>query len=39
MPSGIPLKLQGYIEFVDWTGPVICEDKRGFIENALPPIL
>jgi REP element-mobilizing transposase RayT len=36
---GIPLKLQDYIELVDWTGRAIREDKRGYIDHHLPPVL
>jgi REP element-mobilizing transposase RayT len=39
IPKGIPLQLQAYIELVDWTGRTILEDKRGYIDNNLPPIL
>jgi REP element-mobilizing transposase RayT len=39
MPKGIPMKLQDYIELVDWTGRAIREDKRGHIDNNLLPIL
>ena len=37
--AGIPFGLSAYIELVDWTGKIIRDDKRGFIDNALPPIL
>ena len=37
--AGIPYKLKDYIELVDWTGKVIRDDKRGYIENSLPNIL
>jgi hypothetical protein len=33
------LHLQDYIQLVDITGRVIRENKRGFIDNNLPPIL
>ena len=32
-------QLKGYVELVDVTGRVIWEDKRGYINNNLPPIL
>lgn len=39
MPQGIPFKLTDYIELVDLTGRAIREDKRGYIDNSLSPIL
>ena len=39
MPQGLPFHLQDYIQLVDITGRAIREDKRGCIENNLPPIL
>jgi hypothetical protein len=36
---GIPFAYQDYLELVDWTGRFIRNDKRGFIESQLPPIL
>jgi len=39
MPEGLPFRLQDYLELVDLTGRMIREDKRGFIDNAEPPIL
>ena len=39
MPQGLPFKLTDYLELVELTGRVIREDKRGYIENNLPPIL
>jgi REP element-mobilizing transposase RayT len=39
MPHGLPFKLTDYLELVELTGRVIREDKRGYIENNLPPIL
>ena len=39
MPKGLPLKLEDYIQLVELTGRCIHQNKRGFIDNALPPIL
>ncbi|WP_026244559.1 hypothetical protein [Dasania marina] len=39
MPQGIPFHLKDYIELVDWTGRDIRNDKRGAINQQLPPIL
>ena len=39
MPEGLPFNLKDYLELVDWTGRIIREDKRGAIDNHLPPIL
>ena len=39
MPQGLPLHLQDYVQLVDITGRAIRENKRGFIDNNLPPIL
>jgi len=36
---GILFAYRDYLELVDWTGRIIRNDKRGFIDNALPPIL
>lgn len=36
---GIPFKLSDYLELVDWTGRILRDDKRGHINNKLPPIL
>jgi len=36
---GIPFKLEDYMELVDWSGRIIRDDKRGYIQNSLPPIL
>jgi REP element-mobilizing transposase RayT len=38
-PAGIRLAFQDYLELVDWSGRMICKDKRGFIDTGLPPIL
>jgi hypothetical protein len=37
--KGIPLQLQDYVELVDWTGRAILENKKGYIDSSLPPIL
>ena len=39
MPKGLPFRLTDYLELVDWTGRSIREDKRGAIDENLPPIL
>ncbi|MGL6159893.1 transposase [Microbulbifer sp.] len=39
MPAGLPFRLQDYLELVDWSGRCLREDKRGAIEEKLPPIL
>jgi REP element-mobilizing transposase RayT len=36
---GVPFKLKDYLELVDWTGRIIREDKRGYIDKQLPDIL
>ena len=37
--TGIPFYLEDYLQLVDWTGRIIREDKRGAINQNLPPIL
>ncbi len=37
--TGLPFKLDDYLELIDWTGRVIRPDKRGSIDAELPPIL
>ena len=37
--QGIFFAFRDYLELVDWTGRIIRNDKRGFIDNELPPIL
>jgi hypothetical protein len=39
MPAGLPFRLQDYLELVDWTGRQIRTDKRGSIDQKVPPIL
>ncbi|MBB3063473.1 transposase [Microbulbifer rhizosphaerae] len=39
MPTGLPFRLQDYLELVDWSGRCLREDKRGAITEQLPPIL
>ena len=39
MPEGLPFKLMDYIELVEWTGKQMCSNKRGVIDEKLPPIL
>lgn len=39
MPKGLHFRLADYLELVDWTGRVMCDDKRGAIAENLPPIL
>jgi REP element-mobilizing transposase RayT len=35
----IPYRFQDYLALVDWTGRAIRDDKRGFIDPQLPPII
>jgi REP element-mobilizing transposase RayT len=37
--NGIPCGFRDYLDLVDWTGRIIRDDKRGFIDHELPPIL
>ena len=36
---GLPFLLKDYLELVDWTGRILRHDKRGSINDNLPPIL
>jgi REP element-mobilizing transposase RayT len=37
-PDGISFRLMDYIEWVDWVGRLIREDKRGYINGSQPAI-
>ncbi|TBW46426.1 transposase [Marinobacter halodurans] len=39
MPTGLPFRLEDYLELVDWTGRQLRDDKKGHIPEVLPPIL
>jgi len=39
MPKGLPFRLVDYLQLVEQTGRIIREDKRGFIDASLPPLL
>ncbi len=39
MPKGIAMRMNDYLELVDWTGRILREDKRGAIPENLPPLL
>jgi len=39
MPQGLPFQLKDYLELVDVTGRAIREDKPGYINKNIPPIL
>jgi len=35
--AGIPFGFEDYLALVDWTGRIMRSDKRGHIDNNLPP--
>ena len=37
--DGIAFALKDYLELADWTGRIVREDKRGFIDTSTPSIL
>ena len=37
--TGIPCAWEDYLNLVDWTGKIVRDDKRGAINQQLPPIL
>lgn len=39
LQNGILFNFKEYLALVDWTGRTIRSDKRGHIDNAMPPIL
>ena len=39
IPDGLQFELEDYLNLVDWTGRIMRNDKRGMIDNNLPPIL
>jgi REP element-mobilizing transposase RayT len=39
IPDGLQFELEDYLNLVDWTGRIMRSDKRGAIDNNLPPIL
>ena len=36
---GIPFTAMNYLELVDWSGRIVRQGKRGFIDSEAPPIL
>jgi REP element-mobilizing transposase RayT len=39
IPDGLQFEMEDYVNLVDWTGRIMRSDKRGAIDNSLPPIL
>ena len=39
LQTSILFNFEAYLALVDWTGRIIRSDKRGLIDNVLPPIL
>ena len=39
IPQGLPFQLNDYLELVDWSGRILCENKKGAIADKLPGIL
>ena len=39
MPKGLPFAIEDYLELVELTGRCIHQNKRGFIDNAMPSII
>jgi hypothetical protein len=39
LQTGIVFNFEEYLALVDWTGRIIRSDKRGHIDNVIPPIL
>jgi hypothetical protein len=37
--EGLLFAYQDYLELVDWSGRIVRDDKRDFIDYELPPIL
>lgn len=37
--KGLPFMLADYLELLDWTGRILRNEKRGYIDSRLPPIL
>ena len=39
MPKGLPFRLKDYLELADWTGRSILNNKCGYIQGHIPPVL